>query len=510
MYFDRLFAAADTAKSGALSGRDAVGFLTKSGLPRETLKTIWTTANPSGSPVLRRNDFYVAMRLVSLAQAGKPVSTATFLENMTTQLRPPMFEGLAPPPAAAPAPAVGGIGGSGAASGSGGGAPAASAAGDDKWAVTADLRAKYEALFHATDTNHDGFVEAGEAATLLQRSGLQPPQLAAIWRLSDVGRDNRLNANEFIIAMHLTVCVSKKNMALPATLPPALSAFASAAPGGTGAIGVSKSPAPARDAVPASAAMPLSSPPAGRAAVPAVSGVSTPGSATKAPAASGSLSSSAATVATSTARAPSSVAAASKPATPAVSAAAPAASAAGHSPSGSAAAPFSSPPASGTTPGISGKVSSPVFAGAASLGSLSSSGGPSSGAAARSRAGSSSGPHGTDDAYSSSGGRRPSLTRRPSGPIRRGSSKSLLNSSGGASAQSAVSAAAGEVLEASNEAFAAARAEAEEVRATADAIKQTAEELQEALQELLRRENRTLQQSRCVASPMLALRRAAL
>ncbi len=67
-YFDLLFAKADATHSGLLSGSIAVVFLLTSRLPKEVLKGIWNIADCNKLSYLRRQDFYVAMRLISMAQ----------------------------------------------------------------------------------------------------------------------------------------------------------------------------------------------------------------------------------------------------------------------------------------------------------------------------------------------------------------------------------------------------------------------------------------------------------
>lgn len=52
----------------------AVGFLTKSGLDRGVLKQIWDLSDVAGRGFLDPEEFYLALRLVAHAQAGRLVS----------------------------------------------------------------------------------------------------------------------------------------------------------------------------------------------------------------------------------------------------------------------------------------------------------------------------------------------------------------------------------------------------------------------------------------------------
>ena len=52
----------------------------------------------------------------------------------------------------------------------------------------------------------------------------------AIWELADQDKDNQLNAKEFCVAFHLIICISKRKLPLPVTLPPPLMNFLARAP----------------------------------------------------------------------------------------------------------------------------------------------------------------------------------------------------------------------------------------------------------------------------------------
>jgi len=57
-------------------------------------------------------------------------------------------------------------------------------------------------------------------------------QLKAIWSMSDSPIDNKLDSIEFAIAMHLIVCVTKKGLSMPPSLPPSLAMLMNDARGG--------------------------------------------------------------------------------------------------------------------------------------------------------------------------------------------------------------------------------------------------------------------------------------
>jgi hypothetical protein len=75
-------------------------------------------------------------------------------------------------------------------------------------------RSRYETLFPQY-AKEDGFVYGAEAVALFSKSGLNPGILRELWNLVDTPVDNRLDKLEFAMAMHLIVCISKKNLPLP-------------------------------------------------------------------------------------------------------------------------------------------------------------------------------------------------------------------------------------------------------------------------------------------------------
>mmetsp|Transcript_19149 Transcript_19149/g.32938 ORF Transcript_19149/g.32938 Transcript_19149/m.32938 type:complete len:548 (+) Transcript_19149:333-1976(+) len=82
--YDRLFQYADSDRDGRVTGKDAVVFFEKSGLPRETLAKVWDMANSERAGFLDKKSFHKAMDLISLAQQGMEV---TFNNYQTQQAR---------------------------------------------------------------------------------------------------------------------------------------------------------------------------------------------------------------------------------------------------------------------------------------------------------------------------------------------------------------------------------------------------------------------------------------
>jgi hypothetical protein len=96
----------------------------------------------------------------------------------------------------------------------------------DPYSLSPQEQARYEGLF-AQHAKEDGFVYGQEAVALFSKSGLSANHLRDIWNMVDHPVDNRLDKLEFAIAMHLIVCVSKKNMPMPQGLTISLKALKS-------------------------------------------------------------------------------------------------------------------------------------------------------------------------------------------------------------------------------------------------------------------------------------------
>lgn len=90
--YERLFLAADAARAGRVEGGAAVAFFGRAGLPVPTLKQIWLRADARQQGFLSRQPFFVALRLVALAQQGQDVSTADALA-VGLDVPLPLFQG---------------------------------------------------------------------------------------------------------------------------------------------------------------------------------------------------------------------------------------------------------------------------------------------------------------------------------------------------------------------------------------------------------------------------------
>lgn len=240
---------ADISQSGEINGRDSVAFLSKSKLPVDLLKNIWTMAdqNPKTN-TLNPSKFFTAVRLIQLYQNGqKPNGPALQCADGNVVMRPPFFEGVtgitvqpfaitSPSAATAssnqtnPTLATSNLRMQSApnVNGSEGGMPMnhpsmpqpqsnATALTQDPYMMLPGEQVRYESLFPQYEK--DGFVHGSEAVALFTKSGLGKETLRDIWNMVDDPIDNQLSKLEFAIAMHLIVCISKKNLPVPPSLP---------------------------------------------------------------------------------------------------------------------------------------------------------------------------------------------------------------------------------------------------------------------------------------------------
>ena len=80
-YFSNLFQLVDNQSMGKLNAKDAANFMKKSGLSKDILKNIYLIASQSSKQFLERDEFYVALRLIALAQNNMPYNAQAIILN---------------------------------------------------------------------------------------------------------------------------------------------------------------------------------------------------------------------------------------------------------------------------------------------------------------------------------------------------------------------------------------------------------------------------------------------
>ncbi|XP_034132647.1 epidermal growth factor receptor substrate 15-like 1 isoform X2 [Drosophila guanche] len=215
----------DPKGTGAIEAMTAAKFLKRSGLSDVVLSRIWDLSDPNGKGFLDKPGFFVALKLVSLSQAGQ---VANMNNIYVDTVNPPKVGEL---PKMVPARIQTGPVASGGA-----------ATGD--WSISVIDRLKYEQLFQSLRPQ-DGMLPGDKVKGVLMESKLPMNILGTIWDLADQDKDGNLDKHEFIVAMHLVYQTLQKRT-VPSVLPPELRKAGGAGP----------PPKPAMPPPPAGAAMP--------------------------------------------------------------------------------------------------------------------------------------------------------------------------------------------------------------------------------------------------------------
>lgn len=190
--------------SGYISGKQAKQMFVSTGCSRKALHEIWAFADLMQEGRLDFGSFCVACRMLSHAQAGLPFDPELLQVEPQQVLQLPGFmddqrdRSMSQSRRAA--------------------SRSASRSPRHTWTLTQRDKDKYLALFIATDTDRDGFVEGEQGKQLLSRSKLDNKQLSAVWDLADMDSDGRLRFEEFMIAMHCVTMIQKGH-AVPKTIP---------------------------------------------------------------------------------------------------------------------------------------------------------------------------------------------------------------------------------------------------------------------------------------------------
>ncbi|KAJ1920610.1 hypothetical protein H4219_001168 [Mycoemilia scoparia] len=209
--YKHLFSVADRDSKGVLAGQQAVPFFQKSGLSDADLGKIWQLADSGSKGSLSLDDFYIAMKLISLVQNGSTISMS-FLKDDSPL---PEFEGVKVPSnlgVDAPshnrrASTTSSIGWSGL------------KVSTDHNTITSAEKQTYTRIFN---NNHpkNGILGSEEVRNILLKSKLTNEQLAQIWNIADYERSGVFRLNNFCIAMHYVRALMENKIAeLPAVCP---------------------------------------------------------------------------------------------------------------------------------------------------------------------------------------------------------------------------------------------------------------------------------------------------
>lgn len=214
----------DEASEGneSVSGAHAVAFLARaSKVSKSQLRRIWEIADHRKEGSLEQEQFFIALRLVALAQRGAELSVSGLRNFTGIQLIPeilpprpptpepePELEPESEPPAEAlRQPPLDGNStipsGSGMQTGF-------------SWQITKPIAQKFDGFFDGLLPDDGQLLDAATAVPFFVKSGLPRPTLRKIWQLADVGQDGKLSRDEFRVAMHLVTCLRNRRVTLDA------------------------------------------------------------------------------------------------------------------------------------------------------------------------------------------------------------------------------------------------------------------------------------------------------
>lgn len=192
-----------------MEGPAAVAFLSRAEqVSKGQLRRIWDVADHRKTGSLDETQFFIALRLVALAQRGAELSVQGLRNFTGIQLIPK----IALPPEPTPPPEV----------------PEDTAESLSEplhpafsWIVTPDSVARYDAFFETLHDPATGLIAGMRAVTFFGKSGLPRATLKRIWSLADVTRDGKLSLSEFRVAVHMVTSVRTGCLDV-ATLPDSL------------------------------------------------------------------------------------------------------------------------------------------------------------------------------------------------------------------------------------------------------------------------------------------------
>ncbi|XP_058815246.1 epidermal growth factor receptor substrate 15-like 1 isoform X2 [Topomyia yanbarensis] len=195
LIYEAYYKQLDPKETNEIGALDAAKFLKKSGLSDVVLSRIWDLSDPSGRGFLTKEGFFVALKLIGLAQEGSEFN----MKNIYNELpKPPKVGELPKVPAQVKLVHTE----------------------NSDWSIKPEKRHQYEQLFESLGPMN-GLLPGAKVRSTLMNSKLPVDTLGRIWDLADQDRDGSLDRHEFCVAMHLVYEALDKR-AIPAALPPQL------------------------------------------------------------------------------------------------------------------------------------------------------------------------------------------------------------------------------------------------------------------------------------------------
>ena len=174
-YFSNLFQLVDSQGMGKLKNKEAANFMKKSGLNKNILKNIFLIAQPKSKQYLERDEFYVALRLIALAQNNMPFNEQAIILNKPI---PPLPNFNLKKDFLAD--------------------------GDTSFELKDDEKIKYKRIFDINKDGNNDNISAKKAIQMWRSTGVSDN---VIQKIADVLKPNEtrgfLNLREFQVATHL-------------------------------------------------------------------------------------------------------------------------------------------------------------------------------------------------------------------------------------------------------------------------------------------------------------------
>ncbi|XP_055636494.1 epidermal growth factor receptor substrate 15-like 1 isoform X2 [Toxorhynchites rutilus septentrionalis] len=202
LIYEAYYKQLDPKEANEIGALDAAKFLKKSGLSDVVLSRVWDLSDPNGRGFLNKEGFFVALKLIGLAQEGSDINMKNIFKELQ---KPPKVGDLPKVPAQIKLVSTE----------------------NTDWSMKPEKRQQYEQLFESLGPM-SGLLPGAKVRTTLMNSKLPVDTLGRIWDLADQDRDGSLDKHEFCVAMHLVYEALDKR-AIPAVLPPQLQRNAPAA-----------------------------------------------------------------------------------------------------------------------------------------------------------------------------------------------------------------------------------------------------------------------------------------
>lgn len=253
-FFPKVFDMAKSRATNKVEGREGLSFFLKSGLDKNVIRGIWQMSAQTNPMSLDRDEFYLALRLVALAQSGNEVSDESIINNVETPL--PYLDSISPMqmpmsmPGQMQMPGQMGMPGQMPMQGQmpmsmGGQMPMQMSNQTqmpmqqppvqsfeyqipvNKYAITEEELKKYLKLFEGQDVYNSGFISYEQMTEIMKKTGLPNATLKIVWDLaSQVPGNDQGNFDKVttIVALHILV-KCKAGVEAPQAIPQDLQAI---------------------------------------------------------------------------------------------------------------------------------------------------------------------------------------------------------------------------------------------------------------------------------------------